>query len=652
MMNLLTNPQNYEICFALCSMVVLFITVFVHVFGEHYYSRQNDIFGGLLFNAFCMSLLGLIHKVWIQSDFAKMSLGYQTVCVLVMLEKLCIYTMPFLSVLYGLAIFRIEIQGFVKKTVFVLPTLCSFLFIFSSIFTDFFYRFDENADTRYIYPQGVIIYLSVWVYLIFAAYLIIKYKKSFSSEKQVALVVYYLLMAAGIPIRILTRSSSIFEFSVSIALLLCVYTFQNPSEFVDLTSGAGTKKALEFTISTNLLQKKTFSLLGVYVDKLDVFLSEESVETSSELLRQISDYLKKLCPDGSLFYPFDSTFILLIPDADPDDAVIKKTAEQIKIRFKDQWILKNNEVKLFQSPCALGFPSEADSLERFNEIWSVMQKALLRHNRDVLRLSELNLKYVEHDKKIDGIVKRALEDGLLDVYYQPIFSPSDGKFTSCEALVRLKDPKLGFISPAVFMPVAERNGSVLEIDRYVLENVCEMISSTGITDYGIEYVEVNLSIVDCIQTNLAENILGTLKKYNVDSKHINLEITETWEKDITDVMDMNLGKLLKAGITFSMDDFGTGYSNLSRMALLPLKLFKLDKSIVQSALDSETSYMVMLNMIKIIKSLGKEIVAEGVETAEQAKQIIRLGCDHVQGFFYARPMPRESFIQFIKEHNS
>jgi EAL domain-containing protein (putative c-di-GMP-specific phosphodiesterase class I) len=300
----------------------------------------------------------------------------------------------------------------------------------------------------------------------------------------------------------------------------------------------------------------------------------------------------------------------------------------------------------------LGFPTEVDSLERFNEIWNVMQKAFLRHNRDVLRLSDLNLKYVEHDKKIDGIVKRALEDGLLDVYYQPIYSPADGKYTSCEALVRLKDPKLGFISPAVFMPVAERNGSVLEIDRYVLDRVCEMISSSQIMDYGIEYVEVNLSIVDCIQTNFAENILGTLEKYNVDPKLINLEITETWEKNITDVMDMNLGRLLKSGITFSMDDFGTGYSNLARIAMLPLKLFKLDKSIVQSVFDSETSYMVMLNMIRIIKSLGKEIVAEGVETAEQAKQIIRLGCDHVQGFFYARPMSKESFIEFIKEHNA
>ncbi|MBO6241856.1 MAG: EAL domain-containing protein [Butyrivibrio sp.] len=651
-MNLLTNPQNYEICFTICSLMVLFVTVFVHATEEHYYSRQNDIFGGLVFNAILMNVLGLVHKVWIQSDFVRNSISYQAVCVLGMLEKACIYVMPLLSMLYCMAIFHIEPSTIWKKAILFLPTVYSLMVVFSVIFTDYFYYFDQNADTKYRYFQGATVNVNVWLYLVFAAYLIFRYLKTLSSEKTIALVIYFFLMAAGIPIRILTKSSSIFEFSVSIALLLCVYTFQNPGEFVDRTSGAGTKKALDFTISTYLLQKKSFTILGIYIDKLDVILSEETAETASELLRQIADYLRKMCTDGSLFYSSDSTFALVIPNVRPEDVIIEKTTDQIKKRFKDSWNLRNTEIKLFQSPCAIGFPDEVDSLERFNEVRTVMKKALLRHNRDVLRIADLNLKYVEHDKKIDGIVKRALEDGLLDVYYQPIYSPSEGKYTSCEALVRLKDPKLGFISPAAFMPVAEKNGTVLDIDRFVLDSVCEMISTTGITDYGVEYVEVNLSIVDCIQANMADNVLNTLKKYNVQAKNINLEITETWEKDITEVMDTNIGRLIRAGISFSMDDFGTGYSNLSRIALLPLKLFKLDKSIVQSAFESETSYMVMINLIKIIKSLGKEIVAEGVETAEQAGQVIRLGCDHIQGFFYARPMTKEHFIEFIKEHNS
>ena len=459
-------------------------------------------------------------------------------------------------------------------------------------------------------------------------------------------------MLLGIPVRILTRSGSIFEFSVSISLLLCVYTFQNPSEFVDRMSGAGTRNALNFYISTSLIQKKEFTALGVHVNKLAVILGVEPTEAASDLLNQISSYLKKLCPEGNLFYPGEADFILVFPDVTPDEAVIEKTVEQIRKRFKEPWKIRGDEIKLAQSPYAIGFPDEADSLDRYSEIRSVMSKAILRQNREILRVSDLSLKTVEQDKKINNIVKHALDNGHLEVYYQPIYSPETGRFSSCEALLRLKDPQLGFISPAVFMPVAERNGTILAMDKYVLSKVCEMISNTAVRDYGLEYVEINLSIVDCIQTNLAENVLRTLSKYDVKPSEISLEVTETSEEGINAVMEENVRKLMAAGVDFSIDDFGTGYSNIARVASMPVKIFKLDKSIIQSAFDSEVNYMVMYNMVKIIKSLGKEIVAEGVETGEQARQIIKLGCDHLQGFFYSRPLPRDQFVDFMKEHNS
>jgi EAL domain-containing protein (putative c-di-GMP-specific phosphodiesterase class I) len=169
--------------------------------------------------------------------------------------------------------------------------------------------------------------------------------------------------------------------------------------------------------------------------------------------------------------------------------------------------------------------------------------------------------------------------------------------------------------------------------------------------HGLEYVEVNLSVVDCIQANLADNILKTMNKYGIDPDQVNFEITETYSEGISSAMDANIEKLSAQGINFSMDDFGTGYSNMARVASLPVKIFKLDKSIVQSAFESETNYMVMINIVKIIKSLGKEIVAEGVETEEQAKQIIRVGCDNIQGFFYARPMPMSQFLEFLRGNN-
>jgi EAL domain-containing protein (putative c-di-GMP-specific phosphodiesterase class I) len=650
-MGLITKPQTYNICFSIAALVLIFVTFLIHASEEKVYNRQGHIFGALIFDAFMLNLMGLIHNAYLYSDVGAAAIGYDINCYVVLTEKLFAHLLPYLSICYVMSIFQIDLNTVLKKAIIIIPTAYSLSVFMIGFFTKFFFYFTEDGNIKFIYPQGASVYIGADLYFIFATYLLIKYTKTLSSEKAYALWVYYILMLLAIPIRIISRSSSIFEFCVSLALLLCVYTFQNPSEFVDRMSGAATRNALNFAVSTNLLQKKEFTLYGVHIDRLSVLIGEKQPERAAELLSQITEYLRGFSPDGIVYYPYMEDFVMLFPDVTADESTIEKITDEIKRRFRDHWKVGDEEIKLIETPYAVVFPEEVDSLERYNEVRGVLEKALTKQSRDIVRVADINLKVVEHDKKIDGIVKHALDDGLLDVYYQPIYSPVTGKFSSCEALLRLKDPQLGFISPAIFMPIAERNGTILAIDKFVLSSVCDMLSKTDVRKYGLEYTEVNLSVVDCIQTNLADNVMGTLNKYQIAPKEINFEITETYEQGITAAMDENIRKLMEMGISFSMDDFGTGYSNLVRIATMPVEIFKLDKSIIQSAFESETSYMVMLNLIKIIKSLGKEIVAEGVETGEQARQLIKLGCDHIQGFFYARPMPRDQFVQFLKEHN-
>ena len=650
-MGLLVNPKSYNIAFSIASLLLILVTFVIDRSEEANNNRQKQVFSMLIFDALIMNTAGLLHNIWVYSDVSSSVVDTDMNLVFIITEKICAYVISYLSMLYVLAIFRLDIDSPLKKIALFLPTFYCIIFFLSGLFSDYFYYISDSGELEFNYPQGATVNLCLYVYFPIAAYIYVKYIKTLSSEKQVSLIIYYLMMLLGIPVRIITRSSSIFEFSVSLALLLCVYTFQNPSEFTDRISGAGTKTALNFAVNTNLLHKKVFTVFGIAIDRLEVIMGGESLETISELLSQITAYLKQLCPEGNLFYADDGNYLMIFPDAEPDDPIINKTAEMIKKRFKEPWTMKGQELRLFQSPYAIGLPDEIDSLEKFSEVREIIKKARLKHGKDVLRVSDLNLKHVEHDKKIDSIVKHALEDELLEVYYQPIYNTKEGKFTSCEALLRLRDPQLGFISPAVFMPVAERNGTVIDIDHFVLNSVCEMMAKTDAVQLGLRYAEVNLSVVDCIQTTLAGNVIKTLEKNGIKPEQINLEITETFEEGITAVMDENISKLRDYGISFSMDDFGTGYSNLARISSLPVEIFKLDKSIIQSAFESETAYMVMLNLIKIIKTMDKHIVAEGVETEEQAKQIIRLGCDYIQGFFYARPMPKDRFIEFLRRNN-
>ena len=589
-MGILTDPNNYDVCISISALVLMLVIIVIHSVGEFSYGKQSRNFGGLIIVATLLNVMGLIHVLWIDDKEFREILSYDMNCLVVVAEKILSYLIAFFSMIYLMTLFGIQLNKLWKKLVIIVPSVFTALLLLSGIFTDFFYYFDERGEIVYFFPNNILVNIGIVLYLVFALYLIVKYKRILTSEKTVAIYAYYVLMVLGIPMRIMFRLETVFGFCVALSLLLCVFTFQNPSEFVDRMSGIGTKNALNFAVYTKLIRKKTFTLMEVRVDKLLIMLGSESVEAASDLLRQMTTFFKNVAPEAEVFLPRDGFFALLIPNVQSGDNSIDKLSNTIKDGFKENFKLRDLEVGFDVSTSAIGFPDDVDSIERFDEVSNMMYKALSRDSRYVLRVSDLNLKHIEYDKKIGNLVRHAVDSGLLEVYYQPIYSPGTGKFSSCEALIRLNDPRSGYISPAVFMPIAEKNGTVLGIDRFVLSSVCDMLANTKAISYGLEYVEVNLSVVDCIQTNLAENILGTLKKYNIGPSRINLEITETWDKGVTSVIDQNINKLMSAGITFSMDDFGTGYSNYSRMAEMPVKIFKLDKGTVQAAFESVQAF--------------------------------------------------------------
>lgn len=214
-------------------------------------------------------------------------------------------------------------------------------------------------------------------------------------------------------------------------------------------------------------------------------------------------------------------------------------------------------------------------------------------------------------------------------------------------MLRLIDDEYGFISPEIFIPAAEKSGAIHKIGAFVLDEVCRFIASEEYKALNLDYIEINISVAQCMQSNLASEVLETLDKYNVKANQINLEITETAASDSQKIMNENLEKLNKAGISFSLDDFGTGYSNIKRIASLPLDIIKLDKSFTK--LEGNPKLQIVLeNTINMIKAMKMKIVVEGVETEELVKYFSQHECDYIQGYFYSKPIPREEFVSFIK----
>ena len=232
-----------------------------------------------------------------------------------------------------------------------------------------------------------------------------------------------------------------------------------------------------------------------------------------------------------------------------------------------------------------------------------------------------------------------------EVYYQPTYN-LDGSLHGAEALIRMHDKELGKLYPDEFIPVAERSGLIDDIDDFVLEEVCKFIKSGVLARYGINSINVNLSVQQCMRPGFVEEVTEIVERYGVKKRCINFEITESIAADDYDIFSNIITRLKKAGFMFSMDDYGTGYSNVSSVFSLDFDVIKIDKSILWGA-ENKLGMTILENTIRMIQQMEKKILVEGVETIDQVRLLEKLKVDYLQGYYFSRPIPKNDFVKLI-----
>ena len=238
----------------------------------------------------------------------------------------------------------------------------------------------------------------------------------------------------------------------------------------------------------------------------------------------------------------------------------------------------------------------------------------------------------------------------LALWYQPQLSLSTGKVIGAEALLRWKTSEGKFISPAVFIPLAEYSGLIIEIGNWVVDQACKQLSRLAASHFENVSISVNVSIPQFKRDNFVNTIIDITQSNKVDPSKLELEITENVLMDEPQVIIDALVRLKEKGISIALDDFGTGFSSLSYLQKLPLDRLKVDRSFVNGIAEPGGS-IIADTIVNLGKQMNLKVIAEGIETIEQEAELKALGCDEVQGFFYAKPMPADDFFAFLEKTN-
>lgn len=272
-----------------------------------------------------------------------------------------------------------------------------------------------------------------------------------------------------------------------------------------------------------------------------------------------------------------------------------------------------------------------------------------QQNEDVVFFEHSMMEQMLREKEISAIFPMALKREQFEVYYQPKVNINDQAICGCEALVRwYRNGKM--IMPLEFIPVLEREGTICSLDFYVLEKVCKAIKSW--TERGLKPVRVssNFSKVHLKNPSLADKIISVIERHGVDPQFIEIELTEMSGYDNYDNLALFIKKMRERGVHTSIDDFGTGYSSLNLLTDLDVDTVKLDKSYsIRLDNEEEKTKILVRNIVNMVHDLGFKVIAEGVETEEQADFLREIGCSTVQGYLYDKPLPLDQLEKRLEK---
>ena len=513
-------------------------------------------------------------------------------------------------------------------------------------FTKMIYYIDGNG----IYHRGPMfysLYALAYMYMFVGYFEMIKYRRLFNSRKLFSVVMVFVIMVSSSIYQAIHPEHCIQMFFTSVAFFMMMIGVQSPEERMHGSTGLFSMNAYIQDINRyhelNAPVGITLSVMTNYsalIEMLGYFTVQEIIVA---LAKRLEEWAKQCRADVDLYYLGGGRYAVITDDRYEDDMI--RIAQEINAVLAREIEISEMSVKAMNNVCFIACPKDIDD-PKF--LISFDGRLEMEAYTGELRYAEklFDKKRFELRPDIAKVIDRAFSDDLFYLEYQPVYSAKDKRFVRAEAFLRLNDPEFGQIRPDILIGEAERLNSIHAITAYVIEEACRFVSMPEFLLMGLEFVEINLSPVQCMWSDLLSVMLSTLKTYNVQPKNICFNITDVDGKDMFEKMRDNVNALSQVGFVIFMDDFGAGIFEVERIAKMPLSGIKLDRTFVREGMRGDNS-AVFEGSLRMIEDLEIDPVAVGVEDEEMKMRLESLGCNYMQGYHFCRPLSKSELIRFI-----
>ena len=409
--------------------------------------------------------------------------------------------------------------------------------------------------------------------------------------------------------------------------------------------------------------KKTFAIVNLQLERYHNYRACYGVKAGEELLEAMSGFLNARMSKNETFARYEGAdFGLLLQCVGNDEEECQESCKKrIRSLLAELTGLRPDQKIHFHAGINMIPPYTAEDGKWYHtrkdvdidELYTYANAARLESGG----VEEQRITFFDHDmlgrqkweRWVEDNMETALRNEEFQVYLQPKYSPTTGKLVGAEALVRWISLATGLISPGHFIPIFERTGFVTQLDDYMISHVAKMQAEWMIQGKKMVPISVNVSRAHFAQEGLAQHICQLVDAYGPSHELIELEVTESAFFDDKDILVDTVKQLKAYGFRVSMDDFGAGYSSLNSLKDIPLDVLKLDGEFFRGDDDGGRGEIVVKEAIQLARNLDMSVVAEGIEKKEQVDFLARQGCDMIQGYYYAKPMPIEEFEKKVEE---
>lgn len=398
----------------------------------------------------------------------------------------------------------------------------------------------------------------------------------------------------------------------------------------------------EQALASAQTHKRGCALLMLDLDHFKMINDSLGHNVGDRLLKAVATRLQELFGSGITLARLGGDEFAVLAESCPQPAQAAALAQRMLDALKEPMLIDGNQLFINASIGISLFPSDALSAEQLlrNADSALFKAKSSGRNGYALYTEELTA-HAQQRVEIAFELRRALEQEELRVYYQPVHDLQSSRLIGVEALVRWQHPQRGLVSPAEFIPIAERTGLIADIDAWVMQQACRQMCQWQQSSVLLAFVAVNVSSRLFARRELYQQVAQVLHDTGLDPAYLELEVTESAVMDDPEVALEQMHRLRELGVRLAIDDFGTGYSSLLRLKRLPVQKLKIDQGFVAGLPWDEDDVAIVRVIIALARSMGMQVHAEGIEQVEQAAFLLEHACDLGQGYWFGRPLPAQ-----------